>query len=47
MRCYYIGKNLVVDLGVVELIKALFDISDKFIDVPWCLGMLEWLNGVD
>ena len=30
-----------------NLIKDLLDISDDMVDVPWCPGMLEVLNGVE
>ena len=36
-----------IELGVVELPKALLDSCDDLVDVPWCLDMLEGLNGVE
>ena len=37
----------VVEIGVLELLKALLDSSDEQVDVPWYLGVLEGLNGVE
>ena len=37
----------VVEIGAVELLQALSDSSDELVRVPWCLGMLEGLNGVE